>query len=240
MINSVQLHYLDARAPQGIIAADTPDTQHFDAAMLDRLDDFVAELIRVGIYVNLNLNCYRAWTEADGVIDAELLGVAKNATFLNPRLIELQKQYARDLLTHRNPYTGRAYATEPGVCIVEITNENSLLEGWVMGRLRGNQTEPPASAWSDIPPRYSAELTDRYNVWLRARYPTRLALAAAWTGEQDQVGLADDEDPWQGTVRWIDPRESARYSIARFRTEASFHAEVEQRFYDDFAAYLQE
>lgn len=239
-INSVRLHYLDGQAPRGIIAGDIPDTQHFDTEMLDRLDYFVAELIRVGIYINLNLNVYRRVTEADGVVDAELLGVAKNATFFDSRLIELQKQYARDLLTHRNPYTEKTYAADPGVCIVEITNENSLLEGWVMGRLRGCQTEPPAGIWSDIPPRYAAELTKQYNTWLQARYPTRATLAAVWNDGSNKIGLADDEDPRRGTVRRIDHQESARYSDVRFRTEAAFYAEVEQHFYDDFAAYLRE
>ena len=32
-------------------------------------------------------------------------------------MIALQKEYARDLLTHRNPYTGNAYVDEPAVAL---------------------------------------------------------------------------------------------------------------------------
>jgi hypothetical protein len=43
-----------------------------------------------------------------------------------PALINAQKQYARDLLTHVNPYRGVRYADDPAVAFVEITNEDSL------------------------------------------------------------------------------------------------------------------
>lgn len=238
-LNSVRLHYLDGPAPQGLIA-DGPDTERLDPEMLDRLDYFLAECYRAGIYANLNLNVYRRYRDGDDVPDHDLLGVAKNATYYNRRLIDLQKAYARDLLTHRNPYTGRTYAAEPGICLVELTNENSLTEGWVMRRLIGEQAEPPTGIWSDIPPRYARELTDLYNAHLRERYGSRDSLAAAWASTGEEIGLAADEDPWDGAVRRTDPRECASYARARFRDEAAFYVEVERRYNAEMAGYLRE
>jgi hypothetical protein len=88
-------------------------------------------------------------------------------THFDERLIELQKDYARRLLTHRNPYTGAEYRNEPAVAIVEMVNENSIVESWFSGRLLGkNETKNPGT-WTDIPASYERELTARYQAWLR-------------------------------------------------------------------------
>ena len=133
-----------------------------------------------GIYLNLNLHVGRKFTAADGVAQADWLGYGKYCVIFDPRMIELQKDYARQLLTHRNPRTGRTYAEDPAVVIIELTNEDSLFLAWTSGYLRGQQTTPPASDWCDIPPFYGEELTRFYNEWLAKRYPSREALVRAW------------------------------------------------------------
>lgn len=47
---------------------------------------------------------------------------------INERLIELQKDYARKLLLHVNPYTGLALADDPAVITVQINNEESAIK----------------------------------------------------------------------------------------------------------------
>lgn len=204
--NLVRFHGLDSGwGGASLFDPRFKDTQHFDPEQLDRLDYLIAQLRRRGIYVNLNLHVARRFTSADGVPEAEWLGYAKFCTIFHRRMIELQKQYARDLLTHRNPYTGLTYAQDPAVIIVELTNENSLLGGWRNGFLRGKQTSRPTNTtWTDIPPAYGAELTRQFNEWLRQRYPTREALAKAW-GEGARPGgeqrLANGNFT-QGTEGW--------------------------------------
>ena len=46
---------------------------------------------------------------------------------INERLIELQKDYARKLLLHVNPYTGLALADDKAVITVQIYNEESAI-----------------------------------------------------------------------------------------------------------------
>lgn len=124
--NLARLHGLDARWGRTLFDRRYPDTQHFDPEQLDKLDFLIAQLKKRGIYVNINLHVGRRFTEADGVPQAQWLAYAKFCTIFDGRMIELQKKFAHDLLTHRNPYTGLTYAEDPAVVFVELTNENSL------------------------------------------------------------------------------------------------------------------
>ena len=64
-------------------------------------------------------------------------------------MIELQKKYARDLLTHVNPYTKTAYTDEPAVAFVEINNENALFAEWGWGKL-DSLPEPYATTFRKL------------------------------------------------------------------------------------------
>jgi len=227
-INCVRLHFLDLRAPTGLVAADRNDTQALDPRQLERLDFFIDQLRRRGVYTDLNLNVGRTYKPGDGVPDAELLGFAKAVTYFNPRLIELQKQYARQLLTHRNPYTGHEYRYEPAVALIELVNENSLVESWFSNRLLGKNTRKHPGTWSDIPASYERELTELYNRWLREHLPAQ-ELAEL----RRQAGVAGE-----GAIPRLRPDEFKTASDKRFRTEASFYVDVERRYFDRMAGFL--
>jgi hypothetical protein len=227
-INAVRFHFFDRPAPNGIIDATQGDTRALDSAQLDRLDRFVFELKKCGIYTDLNLNVARQYKAGDGVRDAELLGFAKALTHFDPRLIELQKEYAKALLTHKNPYTGNEYRREPAVALVELLNENSLVEAWFSGRLFGTATRKNPGTWTDIPASYAEDLTGRYNAYLKASLSPE-ALAAL----RKEAGLAEG-----APVPRLAPKEFAKASKSRFRTEAEFYLGIEQRFHADMAKFL--
>ena len=229
-INAVRFHFFDRPAPNGIIDAKRDDTRALDPAQLDRLDRFVFELRERGIYSDLNLNVARQYKAGDGVRDAELLGFAKALTHFDPRLIELQKEYARALLTHKNPYTGNEYRSEPAVALVELLNENSLIESWFSGRLLGAATRKNPGTWTDIPASYAQDLTDRYNAYLKARLSPE-ALAAL----RQEAGVAEG-----AAVPRLAPKEFAKASQTRFRTEAEFYLGIEQGFHTDMAKFLRQ
>ncbi|MFB3829898.1 MAG: hypothetical protein ACE15B_24225 [Bryobacteraceae bacterium] len=229
-VNCVRLHFVDLEAPKGIIAAGRDDTREFDAEQLDRLDFFIAELKKRGIYSNLNLNVGRKYKAGDGVRDHALIGYAKALSFFNPRLIELQKEYARKLLTHYNPYTKSEYRHEPAIAIIELVNENSIVTAWARGRLRGLKTSGPAENWQDIPPSYERELTGLYNQWLERRLaPLQVARLRA------EAGVAGT-----APVPRLDPKEFPAASKERFQTELAFYMEMESGFFRDMRAYLRE
>jgi hypothetical protein len=71
-------------------------------------------------------------------------------------------EFARQLLTHCNPYTKTEYRNEPAVAIVELLNENSIVEAWVRGRLLGKGMAPGSAdqTWVDTTEHY-ARLLDK-------------------------------------------------------------------------------
>lgn len=227
-VNCVRIHHHDWRSPRGLIDGSKPDSRHLDAEMLDRFDYLVAELKKRGIYVDLNLNVARAFQDADGVKDAGVLGFAKAVTQFDPRMIELQKEFAQAYLTHRNPYTGNEYRNEPAVAIVEIVNENSLIEYWARGRLQGGGPKPGQDpTWRDIPDSYARDLDRLYQEYLSK------AKAADAAAIRKEAGVAEGQ-----AVPRLGPAQFKEASALRFRTEAEFYIALEDKFYQAMAAYL--
>lgn len=214
--NLVRFHGLDSHWGKTLFPKNAPDTQHFDPEQLDKLDRMIAELEKRGIYINLNLHVGRHFTPGDGLPQTESLGYAKYCVLFDPRMIELQKDYARKLLGHRNSYTGHTYADDPALIIIELTNENSLFGGWTSGFLRGKQTQRNIGTWADIPPYYGEELTRFYNQWLAKRYPTREKLIAAWQDGARAPGtqLLKNANFSSGTTGWeLSKQKSATASL---------------------------
>lgn len=189
-INCVRLHFLDmpdttkirsgagpsgdaepvTHSPVGLIDSSRSDTSHFNPTQLDHLDYWFAQLKKHGIYADFNLNVGHTWKPGDGIPDSELIGVAKAETYVGPELIAHEKQYAKMLLDHRNPYTGLRYADDPAVSEVELVNENSLLEFWMRNWFRGELVDGAPRHQLDFTPHYLAILTRMYNDWLANHY----------------------------------------------------------------------
>jgi len=222
--NLVRMHGLDASWGNTFFRWHAPDTLHLEQGQFEKFDNLVAELEQRGIYLNLNLHVGRQFTEGDGVAQAEWLGYGKYCAIFDPRMIELQKDYARQLLTHRNPHTGRTYAQDPAVAIIELSNEDSLFLAWTSGYLRGRQTTHPASDWCDIPPWYGEELTRLYNEWLAERYPSREALVRAWREGARAAGPQLLHDGAQNWDFWASEGSSAKLEMTNDSTKATIQA----------------
>ena len=229
--NRVRLHGFDASWGEIFPEGDTTRTLAPDA--LDRLGYFVAALKARGIYTNLNLNVAREYRAGDGVRDHDTLGYAKGPTFYDPRLIELQKEYARQLLTWRNPHTGLTFAEDPAVCTVEVVNENSLLEAWGNGRL----AEKPVwgdggfgGTWGQVPPSYVRDLHRLYAEWADATLPPSELKTL-----REQAGAAAGPIPLSTPDRFGELPESWVVTDARFleHLETRFFTEMRRFLRDD-------
>jgi hypothetical protein len=166
-VNVVRFHFMDkGPSPIGLWA---PDRKTLDPAQLERLDFFVAELAKNGIYANVNLHVARRYPGLDGAA-AQRFDMGKLLDRFYPPFLDAQKEYARALLTHVNPHLGHPYAAEPAVLCVEMNNENTALPFW-------------AGNLDDLPEPYATELKRQWNAWLRARYRTTVRLRAAWRGD---------------------------------------------------------
>lgn len=218
--NIARFHHLDADWGQCLFISKTNHTRAFDTNNLDRLDFFIAELKKRGIYTSLTMNVHRHFKEGDGVRDWKLLGIGKGATYFNPRLIELQHEFTRNLLTHRNPYTGLDYRHEPALITVEMVNENSLLEAWTQGRLVGRD-DKAGDTWSPIPASYDKELTEQFNAWLGTnRTPEQVAAI------RTEAKVAAD-----ALIPRLAPNEFTNATTLRFHTEAEFLMNVESNYF---------
>jgi hypothetical protein len=126
-MNVVRFHHMDNQsAPEGIWDKSMKD---LDPVQLDKLDWLVYQLKIHGVYSNLNTHVSRSYPGLD-YKNTEQFNYGKTIDQFYHPYIEMQKVYARKLLTHRNPYTGTTYDKEPAVAFVEVNNENSLLSNW--------------------------------------------------------------------------------------------------------------
>ena len=235
-VNLLRIHAIDGQWGP-LIDYKRGDSRHFRPDMFDRLDFFVAELEKRGIYIYLDMLDYRRFMPADGVADADKFehgwrNSIKGATIFNDRLIELQKEFATAFFTHRNPYTGLRYTDDPAVAVVEITNENSVFY------FRNTVLTLPV---------FITELKARWNRWLLERYGTRAGLAKAWTNANGECALLPDEDPAKGSVvlpmkhLYQDPATAplvGERSPARVNAMTRFFFDIERRYYGEIRTHL--
>ena len=226
-VNCVRFQFLDLKEPRGLLSNKQADTRALDPEQLDREDYFIAELEKRGIYIDFNLLVGRPFNAADGVHDATALHEgAKGTSLFDTRMLELQKEYARELLSHRNPYTKLAYTHDPAVALIEINNENALDIGY----------QAPS-------PFYLAELTSMYQAWLgKHRTPEQIEALRKIASNVTAVDInpASTAAPEAGrdVPLLASRRDAATAPPERLYTEAEFYDDVQRDYFTDFEMYL--
>jgi hypothetical protein len=214
--------------PAGLVDSSRGDNQALDPEALDRLDFFVAALKRHGIYSNLNLNVGMQYKPGDNVPDSDVITLTKGYTYIGERMIEMQKQYAKQLLTHLNPYTKTEYRHEPAVATIEIVNENSILEFWMRNWLRGELVAGGPRNQLDFTPRYAKQLDGLYQEWL-AKHCNPKQLEKL----REVAGVKAGEP--------VPRLRRGDFSVApkeQFQAEAEFLTDIEKGFFSGMHDYL--
>lgn len=178
-INLVRIHLMDVEGNYGLFQNSTQNTLQISADRLDKMDYFIKCMKDKGIYFNFCIHSGRMYKTGDGVDSPVKNDQSKYVTLFNQKIIDLQKDFAQKIIGHVNPYTKLTYADDPAMATVELTNENSLFNGWlgwqgdyIFGETTGG-----------IGPFYSAELDLKFNNWLAQKYESESVLAEAWKGE---------------------------------------------------------
>ena len=194
-INIVRLHHL--QNPWGVATGGSVWKagrvyEDLDPGALDRLDYFIFALKQNGIYSNVNLQTTRTYLPEMGFPQSVLkipTDFCKKIDKIDPHMIELQQQYAKDLLDRLNPYTGLKYADDPAIAVIEINNENSLV-GW--------PEETPGAQLDDMPEPFKGEIVSAWNRWLAQHYRDTASLEAAWKAGATPAGasLVNEESAW--------------------------------------------
>lgn len=187
-INVQRFHHLDNpgwSGNEGTLFKDNT-TRELNPITLDKLDYLIAHMKQQGVFVNMNLNVSRTFSVNDGIPEADsLVDFAKAVTLFDPYLIQLQKEYAAQLLTHKNPYTGLSLAEDPVLAMLEIVNENSLYGYW-----KSNALKPFAEGGSLIY-RHHRLLQQRWMNFLQNKYSDRNALEQAWAAGASSPGQSN-------------------------------------------------
>jgi hypothetical protein len=178
-VNGVRMHHHDtAASPRGVWGPVIDGRRTLDPVMLDRQDYLLDQLHRHGIYANLNLHVGRTFTAAEGFITKGLpdsVQYSKYLIYFEPRMRELLKEFCRDYLMHTNKYRGLSRASDPGIAMIELSNENSF------------STLGPDIAAS-LPEPYRGEFKRQWNRWLAERYHSTGALKEAWGTSLEPLG----------------------------------------------------
>jgi hypothetical protein len=204
-VNGLRMHHHDTSpSPRGVWGPVVDGRRTLDPQQMDRQDYFLDQLIRHGIYVNLNLHVGRAMTEQEGFVKQDLpyaVRYDKYLLYFEPRMREQLKQFCRDYLTRYNPYRQLKRSEDPGIAMVEITNENSF-----------SRLGPSLAA--SLPEPYRSEFRQQWNRWLANRYENTAALKQAWGGRNEPLGepLADSA-AWKTELGSWRLRQSAQHPV---------------------------
>lgn len=181
-INLLRITHTDTQyAPTGLLDAKYPGQMRIDPERLERLDFFIAELKKRGIYVELSVHVARfplMGKMGVPMLDADRFSFGAGVPLWNEKFVAAEKRFARDFLGHVNPYTGKAYTVEPAVALVEMLNENGILCAWRENHFR--------QTWSSA---MTTDLQTCWNAFLSAKYQTTERLRLAWSAAgQSQPG----------------------------------------------------
>ncbi|MCX7885814.1 MAG: carbohydrate binding domain-containing protein [Verrucomicrobiae bacterium] len=172
-INCVRFHHMDTSVtPRGILKA---DKRTLDPAQLEKLKYFITQLKKNGIYANLNLHVGRTYPGMptwDGMPH-----YYKGVDNFYPPMIQMQKDYARDLLT--------PFLDEPSIAFIEINNENALFREWFDGSL------------DNMPAPIASEFARQWNHWLQHRYQNDAGLRRAWQIKEQPLGAEMLAGSWK-------------------------------------------
>jgi len=188
-----------------------PGTRTLDADALDRIDYLIYLMKQNGIYAYIDLLCDRHYTEEDGVYYPDsTYNAIKIVNFFDTTLVRLQKEYAEQLLTHVNPYTGNSLVDEPTMAVIDIVNE-----GWFLHSLRSNEIRLVEDGGKLSHYHYDM-LTKFWNDYLLEKYITVDSIKKVWglsIGSEEE--LIENGDFESGGTNWN------HWGPAEFTTEIS-------------------
>lgn len=205
------------------------DPARLDAEKLDDLHYLIDAMAREGIYTKVSFY-FPLWfgvQERFGIEGFEDRRGAKpfGLIFFDPRMIEIHRAWLKQLLTTKNPYTGKPIARDPAVAMVEVLNEDSLFF-WTFSR-------------KNVPPVHWRRLEQRFGRWLAGRHGSLeealKAIGGRRGGDDPSAGRAELLDPWfltrEGQRRSGVPRQ-------RVSAQAAFLLEVQRGFYEQTVGYI--
>jgi hypothetical protein len=125
--NTIRLHHFD-----GMLLADNKrDSYTFDLDQLDKIEYLVHCLKEQGLYVSFDLYCNRSFPKGEiSEMSRTVRTEIKALIPVSDSAYRAWQHFARNLLTHVNPYTGMTWAADPAIIGICPVNENVLPKVW--------------------------------------------------------------------------------------------------------------
>lgn len=121
--NAVRIHHYDVLLAGGWNSR----SYTIDAAMRDKLDYLIACMRDEGLYISTDLYTIRKIHEPKvAAFERANFGPFKALIPIMPEAMADWKRFARDFLTHVNPYTGMSLAEDPALFSICPVNEDTL------------------------------------------------------------------------------------------------------------------
>jgi hypothetical protein len=176
-INVVRLHHLmrnsldwNTNSKIGPISGNSTNTRDPNLEAWDRFDYLNAQLRAHGIYIQLSLDSSRRYLPGDvdilqtneqdrtdwmaAMTDLNKVpshvDLVRILPMIDERAAMLMEEFATNLLTHVNPYTGIAYGSDPQVLYLETMNETSSEYAIVAGNKFESASFPKVAYWNTI------------------------------------------------------------------------------------------
>ncbi|MBN1809806.1 MAG: beta-galactosidase [Planctomycetes bacterium] len=166
---------------QSVLGLLRPDGT-LDPKALDKWDWWFAELKKNGIYMTWSLfyphhvrrdegyDLFDELPEPAWWMNDRSARSTSGLVNIEPALQDSEWRWAKAVLTHRNPYTGRRYVDDPALAVLEVHNEDCIFWHWPLNDLAEGKKMP----------RHSARLKRRWADWLKNEYGGDDALRRAW------------------------------------------------------------
>ncbi|RAU95711.1 hypothetical protein [Paenibacillus sp. YN15] len=230
--NIVRFHQMDYTPAPNIFSAtaNPSQTTALNGDQLQKLFYLMKLLKDKGIYYYVDLLTMRPALAGEVPQPGDVSNGWKAHALFDPTLLQLQKDYARQLLTTKSIYTNTTLAEDKALVFIDIQNENSLFT-IDAGRITDSY--------------YINQLKTKFSQWLRTKYSTEAALKTAWT-ESGKVGIQAGENMannsvniiGDGTVRIPDLYDNLNYSTQRKNDSYEFFFHTVRSHYIEMRDFL--
>lgn len=121
--NTIRLHHYDGELTNDV---DPLDSTKISPQKLDRLDYLVSQLKKRGLYVSIDLYTIRRIRPGEVLSGETGMDEYKALLLVSEKARENWLRFARNLLEHKNPYTGLAWKDDPAIAWICPVNENNF------------------------------------------------------------------------------------------------------------------
>jgi hypothetical protein len=210
------------------------DPTRIDPQKVARLHRLVAALKSEGIYLGLT-TFFPFWLKPNHLPGVDGFGGKEDAfaiAFFNPQFQEMQRQWWREILVPRNPYTGQTLLEDPTLAFLEIINEDGLLF-------------PTFAPYETVPAPEMKIVEKLFGRWLTRKYSGIEQALKAWNEDRSEsffrrlrTPATRGDAPSEGRVGIMNLSVMLDHRALRAQDTTAFLTELQRGYFEQMYAYL--